>query len=390
MDKRTIDQLDVREKRVLVRVDFNVPLQDGAVTDDTRLKAALPSLRYLIDGRARTMLLSHLGRPKGKVDPELSLRPVAVRLGELLDLDVKFAADCVGPLAEQAASELEPGEVLLLENTRFHEGEKANDPGFAQQLASLAELYVDDAFGSAHRAHASTEGVAHHLPSAAGFLMQEEIENLSRAIHKPDHPYIAILGGAKISDKIGVVRSFLDRADTLLVGGGMANTFLAAMGYDLAESLVEAEVIDTALEIQRVAGEKLALPTDLVVADAFSEDAAHRTVAVDEVPAGWRALDIGPQTVASFTQALDGAKMVVWNGPMGVFEFRKFAEGTRKIAEAVAAVEGVTIIGGGDSAAAVNQAGLADRMTHVSTGGGASLAFLEGKTLPGLAALDDR
>lgn len=390
MDKRTIEDLDVHDKRVLVRVDFNVPLREEAVADDTRLRAALPTLSYLIEGGARSVLCSHLGRPKGRVDPALSLKPVARRLGELLGQEVAFAEDCVGEAAEAAVERLQSGGILLLENTRFHPEEKANDPGFAQQLSRLADLYVNDAFGSAHRAHASTEGVAHHLPSAAGYLMTREIENLNRAVQNPMHPYVAILGGAKISDKIGVVRSFLDRADQLLIGGGMANTFLAAEGYDMAESLVEVEVIDTAREILQEAAGKLLLPSDLVVADAFEEEAEKKTVRPDSIPRGWRALDIGPETVETFRGALQGAKMVVWNGPMGVFEFPPFAQGTRRVAEEVASLEAVTIIGGGDSAAAVNQAGLADRMTHVSTGGGASLAVLEGKTLPGLAALDDR
>lgn len=390
MDKRTIEDLDVHDKRVLVRVDFNVPLREEAVADDTRLRAALPTLSYLIEGGARSVLCSHLGRPKGRVDPALSLKPVARRLGELLGQEVAFAEDCVGEAAESAVERLQSGGILLLENTRFHPEEKANDPGFAQQLSRLADLYVNDAFGSAHRAHASTEGVAHHLPSAAGYLMTREIENLNRAVQNPMHPYVAILGGAKISDKIGVVRSFLDRADQLLIGGGMANTFLAAEGYDMAESLVEVEVIDTAREILQEAAGKLLLPSDLVVADAFEEEAEKKTVRPDSIPRGWRALDIGPETVETFRGALQGAKMVVWNGPMGVFEFPPFAQGTRRVAEEVASLEAVTIIGGGDSAAAVNQAGLADRMTHVSTGGGASLAVLEGKTLPGLAALDDR
>lgn len=390
MDKRTIEDLDVHDKRVLVRVDFNVPLREEAVADDTRLRAALPTLSYLIEGGARSVLCSHLGRPKGRVDPALSLKPVARRLGELLGQEVAFAEDCVGEAAEAAVERLQSGGILLLENTRFHPEEKANDPGFAQQLSRLADLYVNDAFGSAHRAHASTEGVAHHLPSAAGYLMTREIENLNRAVQNPMHPYVAILGGAKISDKIGVVRSFLDRADQLLIGGGMANTFLAAEGYDMAESLVEVEVIDKAREILQEAAGKLLLPSDLVVADAFEEEAEKKTVRPDSIPRGWRALDIGPETVETFRGALQGAKMVVWNGPMGVFEFPPFAQGTRRVAEEVASLEAVTIIGGGDSAAAVNQAGLADRMTHVSTGGGASLAVLEGKTLPGLAALDDR
>lgn len=390
MNKKTIEDVDVQGKRVLVRVDFNVPLDDGEVADDSRIEAALPTIRYLIEHGARVILCSHLGRPKGKPDPSLSLRPVAGRLSELLNQPVAFAEDCVGRSAEEAAEALEGGDVLLLENTRFHPEEKANDPEFARQLASLAELYVNDAFGSAHRAHASTEGVAHDLPAVAGYLMQQEIEMLGKALDQPEHPYVAILGGAKVSDKIDVVRSLLKRADRMLIGGGMANTFLAAQGFEMRDSLVETDVIDTARQLLHDLGDSLVLPVDVIVADAFDAEAKAQTVPVDSIPPGWRAMDIGPKTVDAFRSRLSGAKMVVWNGPMGVFEFPAFAEGTNQVAAAVAAVDGTTIVGGGDSAAAVRRAGLADRMTHVSTGGGASLTFLEGKTLPGLAALDNR
>ena len=384
---RTIQDLEVRGKRVLVRVDFNVPIHNGRVTDDTRVQAALPTLRQLRQAGGRLILCSHLGRPKGQPDPAFSLRPLAMTLSDLLGTLVAFADDCVGPAAEQAAARLGEGDVLLLENTRFHPGEKANEPTFAKQLASLAEAYVNDAFGSAHRAHASTEGVAHLLPGAIGLLMADEVEQLGKALHSPDRPYVAILGGAKISDKIGVVESFLDRADSLLIGGGMANTFLAAQGHDMAESLVEPDAIGTARQILAGAGQALHLPVDLVVAEAFEAEAAFMVTAVDQVPAGWRALDIGPKTVESFGAALQGARLVVWNGPMGVFEFQAFATGTNAIAQAVARLQATTIVGGGDSAAAVHAAGLADQMTHVSTGGGASLTFLEGKPLPGLEAL---
>ena len=384
---RTIQDLEVRGKRVLVRVDFNVPIHNGRVTDDTRVQAALPTLRQLRQAGGRLILCSHLGRPKGQPDPAFSLRPLALTLSDLLGTSVAFADDCVGPAAEQAAARLGEGDVLLLENTRFHPGEKANEPTFAKQLASLAEAYVNDAFGSAHRAHASTEGVAHLLPGAIGLLMADEVEQLGKALHSPDRPYVAILGGAKISDKIGVVESFLDRADSLLIGGGMANTFLAAQGHDMAESLVEPDAIGTARQILAGAGQALHLPVDLVVAEAFEAEAASRVTTVDQVPAGWRALDIGPKTVDSFGAALQGARLVVWNGPMGVFEFQAFATGTNAIAQAVARLQATTIVGGGDSAAAVHAAGLADQMTHVSTGGGASLTFLEGKPLPGLEAL---
>jgi len=384
---RTLDDLDVGGKRVLVRVDFNVPLKDGKVADTTRIEAALPTVQRLRKAGGRLILCSHLGRPKGQPDPAYSLRPVVDKLADLLEEPVAFADDCIGEPAQQAAAKLDDGDVLLLENTRFHAGEKANDPAFALELASLGEVYVNDAFGSAHRAHASTEGVAHHLPGAIGLLMADEIEQLSKALDPSAHPYVAILGGAKISEKIGVVESLLARADRLLIGGGMANTFLAAQGYDLAESLVEDDVLDTAKEILKGAGEALHLPVDLVVAAAFEADADSMVVAVDQVPAGWQALDIGPDTVQRYQQALQGAALVVWNGPMGVFEFERFAHGTNAIARAVGQLPATTIVGGGDSAAAVYAAGLADQMSHVSTGGGASLAFLEGTPLPGLQAL---
>jgi phosphoglycerate kinase len=389
-NKKTVRDVDVRGKRVLVRVDFNVPLKDGKVSDDTRIQAALPTLRYLMDHGAHLILCSHLGRPKGEYDASLSLKPAADRLAELLDQPVAFAADCIGEQAREAAAKLKDGDVLVLENTRFHAGEKKNDPDFAQQLASLAEIYVDDAFGSAHRAHASTEGVTRYLPAVGGFLMEKELKFLGDALSNPEHPFVAILGGAKISDKIGVVERLLSLADKLLIGGGMANTFLAAQGHDMAASLVETDSLEKARELLSKAGRKLLLPVDLVAAEAFEADAVYKVVPVDAVPEGWQALDIGPQTSQSFANAIRDAKLVVWNGPMGVFEFEAFAVGTRAIAKAVADCKGTTIVGGGDSAAAVRQAGLTDAMTHVSTGGGASLEFLEGKTLPGVAALQDK
>lgn len=388
--KKTVEDIDVDGKRVLVRVDFNVPLKDGEVADDTRIRAALPTLRYLIKRGARLILCSHLGRPKGEYDPGLSLKPAAERLSELLEMPVAFADDCIGEKASEAVDKLKDGDVLVLENTRFHPEEKKNDPEFARQLASLAEIYVDDAFGSAHRAHASTEGVAKYLPAVAGFLMEKELEFLGDALTNPEHPFIAILGGAKISDKIGVVERLLSLADRLLIGGGMANTFLAAQGYDMAESLVESESLDQAKDLKAKAGDKIMLPVDLVVAEAFTADAVHRIVSLDKVPDGWQALDIGPDTTEAFAREIQEARLVVWNGPMGVFEFEAFAVGTRAIAKAVADCKGTTIVGGGDSAAAVRQAGLTVAMTHVSTGGGASLEFLEGKTLPGIAALQDK
>jgi phosphoglycerate kinase len=390
MNKKTIRDIDVQGKRVLVRVDFNVPLKEGAVTDDTRIQAALPTLNYLLERDAALILCSHLGRPKGKVVPELKMDPVAARLSELLDRPVKKLDDCIGPEVEAATQAMQPGDVILLENTRFHPEEKANDAEFAQQLAGLAELYVNDAFGSAHRAHASTEGVAHSLPAVAGFLMEKELEFLGQATENPEHPYVAILGGAKISDKIGVIESLLEKCDRLLIGGGMANTFFKGMGFDVGDSLVEDEAVETAKTLLKSAADRLVLPVDVVIADAFDNAANTKVVAPNEVSAGWRILDVGPKTLATFESALSGAKTVVWNGPLGVFEMSNFAQGTFGMAKLLARLDAVTVIGGGDSAAAVRQAGLKDQMTHVSTGGGASLEFLEGKTLPGVAVLEDK
>ncbi len=390
MNKKTVRDVDVQGLRVLMRVDFNVPLQDGQISDDTRIQAAVPTIEYLLDHGAAVILMSHLGRPKGKVAPEFSLKPVAARLGELLGLDVAMAPDCVGGEVEKMAKALEPGDVLLLENTRYHAGEEKNDPAMAEQLARLGDLFVNDAFGAAHRAHASTEGVTHHLPAVAGLLMEKEIEFLGKAIESPEHPYVAIIGGAKISDKIGVIRNLLVQVDALLIGGGMANTFLAAQGHEMGDSLVEVDSIDVAAELMGEGGGKLVLPVDAVIADAFAADAARKVVPVDAIEPGWRMLDIGPRTVALFVGKLTGAKTVVWNGPMGVFEFEPFAAGTLAVAQMLAESDATTIIGGGDSVAAIQQAGLSDQMSHISTGGGASLEMLEGRTLPGLAALDDK
>ena len=391
MNKKTVRDLDVKNKRVLVRVDFNVPLDEKQqITDDTRIVAALPTIRYLLEQGAAVILMSHLGRPKGQPKPEFSLATVAKRLSELLGQPVRMAQDCVGPAVQQAVTDLKPGEVLLLENLRFHAEETKNDPAFARQLASLADLYVNDAFGAAHRAHASTEGVARDLPSAAGFLLEKELDFLGKAVQSPERPFVAILGGAKISDKIGVIDSLLGKVDKLLIGGGMANTFLKAQGYDVAESLVEDNSLDSARALMQQGKDKLVLPVDIVVADSFANDAQKRVVEVDAVPAGWRILDIGPETVKTFREILNRAKTVVWNGPMGVFEFPEFAQGTFALAQTLAELQATTIIGGGDSAAAVEQSGLADKMTHISTGGGASLEFLEGKALPGVAALNVR
>lgn len=387
---RLVDELELERRRILLRVDFNVPLKDGAVADDARIEAALPTIRLLIERRARVIACSHLGRPKGEVVPGLSLAPVARRLGQLLGRPVAFAEDCIGPVAERAVHRLMPGEVLLLENTRFHAGETANDPRFAAELAALAEAFVNDAFGTAHREHASNVGVAQLLPSAAGLLIEREVRYLKNALESPEHPYIAILGGKKISDKIAVIANLLQRVDRLLVGGGMANTFLAASGLDLAESLVEAEALDTARDLLQQAGDTLSLPSDAVAASGMSADAERSVVAIDRVPAGWKVLDIGPDTLAEYAEAVAKAKTVVWNGPMGVFELEPFAKGTFELARAIGESQAVSIVGGGDSVAAIRAAGLADQFTHLSTGGGASLALLEGKSLPGLAVLESK
>jgi len=386
---RTVRDVDVSGRRVLVRVDFNVPLEDGEVADDTRLRASLPTITYLLERNAKVILCSHLGRPGGEVVEELRLDPIAKRLSELIDVGVIKAGDCVGEAVEARAKDLEPGQVFLLENTRFHPGEKANDHKFAARLAGLAEIYVNDAFAAAHRAHASTEGVAHLLPSAAGLLMEREIEVLRRVRENPKHPFAAIFGGAKISDKIGILDQLMDRMEMVLVGGGMANTFLKAQGHEMGESLVEEASLDTAREILEAAGEKLVLPVDLVVADAFDAEAKHHAVLVDQVPPGWRALDVGPRTVDLFREKLKGAKMILWNGPLGVFEMELFSKGTYAIVGTLAEHEAETITGGGETAAAVNEVNLADKMTHVSTGGGAFLTFMEGETLPGVAALGE-
>ncbi|MBS3977475.1 MAG: phosphoglycerate kinase [Syntrophomonadaceae bacterium] len=394
MTKKSVQDIEVNGKRVLVRVDFNVPMdQEGKITDDTRIRAALPTIRYLVEQGAKVILASHLGRPKGKPDPSFSLAPVARHLAGFLGADVAQAPDCVGQRVKTMAAALKPGQVLMLENVRFHKEEEQNDPEFAKELAQLAEVYVNDAFGAAHRAHASTEGVARHLPAVAGLLLEKEISVMGRALAEPERPFVAIIGGAKVSDKISVLENLLGKVDALLVGGGMANTFLAAKGVAMGRSLVEKDKLELAqglAEAARQKGVDLILPQDLVVAEAMAPDAPKKTVPVDSVPEGWMALDIGPQTVAAFALAVSRAKTVVWNGPMGVFEMEPFAKGTFGVAEAVAGCFGVTIVGGGDSVAALEKAGVADRITHISTGGGASLEFLEGKKLPGVEALLDK
>jgi len=390
MNKKTVRDIDLKGKRVLMRVDFNVPMASGLVTDDKRIKAALPTIQYVLDQGASLILMSHLGRPKGKgFEPEFSLKAAAEVLAKLLGKSVQMAPDCVGPEVEAMARALKPRDVLMLENTRFHKGEEKNDLDLAKQMAALGDVYVNDAFGSAHRAHSSTEGVARFLPAVSGFLMEQELEYLGRATDNPAHPYVAILGGAKVSDKIAVIENLLTRCDTLIIGGGMANTFLAAKGYNMQDSLVEAGSVEMAKGIMVKAGDRLMLPADAVVADKFDAEAASQVVELDKVPAGWRVLDIGPKSIARFGNVLKTAKLVVWNGPMGVFEFPKFAEGTFAIARLLATTGATTVIGGGDSASAVKKAGVAKQMTHVSTGGGASLEFLEGRVLPGVAALND-
>jgi len=392
MQKLTLNDLDVASKRVLVRVDFNVPLKEGKVANDIRIRAALPTIKYLLERKARVILVSHLGRPKGKVDPALKMDSVAETLGSLLGKKVEKIDVCIGPEAEEAVAALSEGGVLLLENVRFYPEETDNDPEFSRKLAQLADIYVNDAFGTAHRAHASTAGVAAYLPSAMGFLVEKEVSIMGKALEDPARPFAAVIGGVKIADKIGVLTNLLEKVDLLLIGGGMANTFLKAQGMDMGRSIVEEEKLESALEILKKAADKgvrMELPVDLVVAEEISPDAEPKVVPVNEVPADMMALDIGPETAKKYAEILAPARTVVWNGPMGVFEQDAFAKGTEAVARAVAETE-LSIVGGGDSAAAVEKVGAADRITHISTGGGASLEFLEGKTLPGIAALTDK
>lgn len=393
MTKKTISDVRVKGKRVLVRVDFNVPLDDGRITDDRRITESVPTIRHLRRSGARVILASHLGRPGGQVKDALRLDPVAAHLSELLGAPVRKLADCVGPEVEAAVAAMADGDVVLLENLRFHPEEEANDDGFSRRLAALADLYVNDAFGAAHRAHASTVGVARHLPAVAGFLMEKELVHLSRALESPTRPFVAILGGKKVSDKIGVIRNLLTRADALLIGGAMTYTFLRAKGYDVGASLLEGDKLDLAralMDEARARQVAFHLPDDVVVADRFAEDATRRTVAAESIPDGWMGMDIGPKAADAYRRIILEARTVMWNGPMGVFEFPAFAAGTRAVAQAMAEATAVTIVGGGDSAAAVEQFGLANRMTHISTGGGASLEFMEGRELPGVAILQDK
>jgi len=384
----TVRDIDVKGKRVLVRVDFNVPLKSGKITDDTRIRAALPTIQYLVENGAIAVLASHLGRPKDGPTPEFSLAPCAERLSQLLDKKIEFASDCIGEAVQKLVNAQQPGSVVLLENVRFYKQEEKNDPAFAAELAKLADVYVNDAFGTAHRAHASTRGVADLMQvKVAGFLMQKEVDIMGKALANPDRPFVAIIGGAKVSDKITVIENLLPKVDYLIIGGGMANTFLAAKGYNLGKSLVEADKIETAKELLAKGGEKILLPSDVVVAAEFKAEAEHKVVSIDAIPAEWMALDIGPESAKAFATCITNAMTVVWNGPMGVFEMPAFARGTFAVAQAMADSEGCTIIGGGDSVAAIEQADLADKMTHVSTGGGASLEFLEGRDLPGVTCL---
>lgn len=394
MNKKTIHDLSVTDQRVLCRVDFNVPMEEGQITDDTRIRAALPTIQYLVDQGAKVILASHLGRPKGRIVEELRLDPVAERLSQLIGKPVIKVDEVVGPSVKQKVDQLQQGEVLLLENIRFEPGEEKNDPDFAKKLAELADLYVNDAFGAAHRAHASTAGVAAYLPSAAGLLMKRELEILGGALSNPKRPFTAIIGGAKVKDKIGVIANLLDQVDYLLIGGGLSFTFLKAQGHEIGESLLEEDKLEMARSFMSLAKEKgvrLLLPSDVVVGDQFSPSPSQvKVVGVEEIPTGFLGMDIGPKTRQEFAEVIHASQLVIWNGPMGVFEYDRFSQGTEAIAEAVAKSSAFSIIGGGDSAAALEKVGLTDQVDHVSTGGGASLEFLEGKELPGVAALDNR
>jgi phosphoglycerate kinase len=394
MVKMTVKDIDVQDKKVLVRVDFNVPLNENKeITDDTRMVAAMPTINYLLENRAMVILCSHLGRPKGVANPDFSLSFLVEHLEKISGKKVIFAKDCIGPEAEEAVGSMKEGQIVLLENLRFHKEETENDPAFSKQLAALADVYVNDAFGTAHRAHASTVGVTKYLPAVAGFLIQKELDFMGKALEEPERPFIAILGGAKVADKIGVIDNLMKIVDALIIGGGMANTFVAAQGYGIGKSLFDPETLPTAKKIiaeAKMKGIKILFPVDFVVADEFSADANSTIVPVELIPEGMMAMDIGPSSRMLFATELKGAKTILWNGPMGVFEMPAFAAGTKSVAQALAEAQGITIIGGGDSAAAVKKLGFADKMTHISTGGGASLEFLEGKELPGIAALNNK
>ncbi|MEI4801276.1 phosphoglycerate kinase [Bacillus sp. NPDC077411] len=394
MNKKSIRDVDLKGKRVFCRVDFNVPMKEGKITDETRIRAALPTIQYLVEQGAKVILASHLGRPKGQVVEEMRLTPVAVRLGELLGKDVKKADEAFGPAVQETIAAMNEGDVLVLENVRFYAGEEKNDAELAKEFAALADIFVNDAFGAAHRAHASTAGIADYLPAVSGFLMEKELEVLGKALSNPDRPFTAIIGGAKVKDKIGVIRHLLDKVDNLIIGGGLAYTFVKAAGHEIGKSLCENDKIELAKEFMQLAKEKgvnFYMPVDCVIADDFSETANRQVVDIDSIPADWEGLDIGPKTSAIYADVIKNSKLVVWNGPMGVFEMAPYAEGTKAVGQALADAEGTySVIGGGDSAAAVEKFGMADKMSHISTGGGASLEFMEGKELPGVVCLNDK
>lgn len=393
MDKMSVRDIDPKGKRIFVRVDFNVPMADGEITDDTRIRAALPTIKLLVEKGAKVILASHMGRPKGEVNPKYSLKKVAERLSKHLNKEVKITETVVGEDVKEAVAQMQAGDVILLENVRYMPGEEKNDKELAKQMAELADIFVNDAFGAAHRAHSSTVGIAEFIPAVAGLLMEKEIEMLGNSVENPQRPFVAIIGGAKVSDKIGVIKNLISKVDSLIIGGGMANTFLAAKGYELGKSLVETDKIELARELLALAKDKnveLLLPSDMLVADKFDAAAATQVVPADKIPAQWMALDIGPKAIVDFSDRISKAKTVVWNGPMGVFEIDAFAKGTEGVAKALAASNAISIVGGGDSAAAVEKVGLANKMSHISTGGGASLEYLEGKVLPGVENLTDK
>ncbi|MGE7916357.1 phosphoglycerate kinase [Lysinibacillus xylanilyticus] len=393
LNKKTMKDIDVKGKRVFVRVDFNVPMADGVITDETRIRAAIPTIEYLVEQGAKVILASHLGRPKGEVKEDMRLTAVGVRLAELMAKPVTKLDESIGQAVEEAVANMQNGDMILLENVRFHAGEEKNDPALAEQFAKLADVYVNDAFGAAHRAHASTEGIAKHIPAVSGFLMQKELDVLGKALSNPERPFTAIIGGAKVKDKIGVIESLLEKVDHLIIGGGLSFTFIKAQGYDIGKSLLEEDKIDLAksfIEKAKAKGVQLHMPVDAVVANEFSKDAETQIVGVDAIPADWMGLDIGPKTAANYAEVIKNSKLIIWNGPMGVFEMDKFASGTKTVADAMATTTGYTVIGGGDSAAAVEKFEVADKMDHISTGGGASLELMEGKELPGIVALNDK
>ncbi len=393
MNKKSIKDIDVKGKKVFCRVDFNVPMQNGAITDDTRIRAALPTIQYLMEQGAKVILASHMGRPKGEVKEDLRLTPVAIKLSELLGKEVAKADEAYGETVKAQIEKMNDGDVLLLENVRFYPGEEKNDPELAKEFAALADVFVNDAFGAAHRAHASTEGIAKHIPAVSGFLMQKELDVLGKAMSNPERPFTAIIGGAKVKDKIGVIENLLDKVDNLIIGGGLAYTFIKAKGYEIGTSLLEEDKIDLAKSFMQKAeekGVKFYMPIDAVIAPEFGENVESKVVDIDAIPADWMSLDIGPKTVELYADVIKNSKLVIWNGPMGVFEFDKFAAGTKGVAEALANSEAFSVVGGGDSAAAAEKFHLADKMSHISTGGGASLEFIEGKELPGVVALNDK